>query len=90
MDMMEDELKACITDAVKTLDNYRSFGPMVEKGISAFERINECITDPSDEEKAEAKDLINQLQEEIGPYQGYVPTVADALEKLKEWSEGST
>jgi hypothetical protein len=85
--MSTDELRACIKDAMDLLGNYRSFGPMVEDGLKAFKRIDECIVDPTPEQRAEAKDLIAQLMREIGPYQGYVPTVAQALEKLKAWSE---
>ncbi len=84
--MEMDELKAC-KDAVGMLENYRSFGPMVGDAIDAFKRIGECIEDPTQEKVNEAKDLIGQLMKEIGPYQGYVPSVAVALEKLKNWSE---
>ena len=85
--MATDELGTCINDAMNLLENYKSFGPMVEEGIAAFKRINECIVDPTPEEREEAKGLIDKLMREIGPYQSYVPTVAQALEKLKAWSE---
>ncbi|MBT3284029.1 hypothetical protein HN807_06600 [Candidatus Bathyarchaeota archaeon] len=84
--MGTDELKACM-DAVELLENYRSFGSMVGEAIVAFKRIEECIEDPTTEKKDEAKRLISRLSAEIGPYQGYVPSVAVALEKLKKWSE---
>ncbi len=86
--MGTDELKAC-KDAVDLLENYRSFGPMVGEAIKAFKRIGECIEDPTPEKVDEAKDLIGRLMKEIGPYQGYVPSVALALEKLKKWSESA-
>ena len=60
---------------------------MVDEGIKAFNRIGECVVDPTPEQKAEAKELIDKLMKEMGPYQGYVPSVAVALEKLKAWSE---
>lgn len=84
--MGTDELKAC-NDAADLLENYRSFGPIVGEAIKAFKRIGECIEDPTPEKVDEAKDLISRLMAEIGPYQGYVPSVAVALEKLKNWSE---
>ncbi len=84
--METDELRTC-KDAADLLENYRSFGPMVGEAIAAFKRIGECIEDPTQEKVKEAKDLIGQLMKEIGPYQGYVPLVAVALEKLKKWSE---
>ncbi len=86
--MENDELRAC-KDAADLLENYRIFGPMVGEAIAAFKRIGECIGDPTQEKVNEAKDLINQLTSGIDPYQGYVPSVAVALEKLKKWSESA-
>ena len=84
--MGADELRAC-KEAADLLENYRSFGPMVGEAIAAFNRISECIEDPTPEKADEAKDLIGRLLAEIGPYQGYVPSVVVALEKLKTWAE---
>ena len=81
-------MRAC-KDAVDLLENYRSFGPMVGEAITAFKRIGECIEDPTQEKVDEAKDLIGRLMKEIGPYQGYVPSVAVALDKLKKWSDSA-
>lgn len=86
--MGTDELRAC-KDAADLLENYRSFGPLVGEAIAAFKRIGECIEDPTQEKVNEAKDLINQLTSGIGPYQGYVPSVAVALDRLKKWSESA-
>ena len=86
--MGTDELKAC-KDAADLLENYRRFGPLVGEAIAAFKRIGECIADPTQEKVNEAKDLINQLTSGIGPYKGYVPSVAVALDKLKKWSESA-
>ena len=86
--MGTDELKAC-KDAADLLENYRSFGPMDGEAIAAFKRIGECIEDPTSEMVDEARDLITRLLAEIGPYQGYIPSVAIALEKLKIWSESA-
>jgi len=86
--METDEQRAC-KDAEDLLENYRSFSPMVADAIAAFKRIGECIEDPTQEKVTEAKDLIDQLMTGIGPYQGYVPLVALALEKLRKWSESA-
>ena len=86
--METDELKAC-KDAADLLENYRSFSPMVGDAIAAFKRIGECIEDPTQEKVTEAKDLIDQLTTGIGPYQGYVPSVAVTLEKLRKWAESA-
>ena len=86
--METDELRAC-KDAADLLENYRSFSPMVGDAITAFKRIGECIEDPTQEKVTEAKDLIDQLTTGIGPYQGYVPSVAIALEKLTKWFESA-
>lgn len=85
--METEKLRKSIANAMKVLENYRSFGPMVNEGIEAFKRIDECVAAPTPELKAEAKELIGKLNAEIGPYQGYVPSVAYALGELKTWSE---
>lgn len=63
------------------------FGPMVEEGIAAFKKINTCVMDPTPEARKEAKELIDEMQRQIGPYKGMVPQVAEALEKLEKWSK---
>ena len=83
--METDKLRKSIANAMKVLENYRSFGPMVNEGIEAFKRIDECIAAPTPELNAEAKVLIGKLMSEIGAYQGYVPSVAYALDELKTW-----
>ncbi len=85
--MSTQDLVKCVEDAIKLLENYRAFGPMVEEGIAAFKKINECVTDPSPEAVAEAKNLIDEMQRQIGPYKAMVPEVAVALDKLSEWSK---
>lgn len=60
---------------------------MVEEGIAAFKKINECVVEPTPEMVAEAKTLINEMQRQIGPYKAMVPQVAIALDKLSEWSK---
>lgn len=87
--MTDNELVKCIEDAIALLENYRSFGPMVEEGIAAFKKINECVVEPTPEMVAEAKTLINEMQRQIGPYKAMVPQVAIALDKLSEWSKGN-
>jgi hypothetical protein len=83
---LSNELVSCIQDAIKLLENYRSFGPIVEEGIAAFTRIKECVLDSSPEKVEEAKYLIAQMQRDIGPYQSMVPQVTLALDRLSEWS----
>lgn len=85
--MSKEELVKCVEDAIAQLDNYKSFGPMVEEGISAFKRINECVVEPTPEGIAEAKSLIAEMQRQIGPYRSMVPEIALALDKLGEWSK---
>ena len=82
-----DELVKCIEDAIALLENYRTYGPMVEEGIAAFKRINECVVEPSEEAREEAKTLINAIERQIGPYKPMVPQVAYALDRLEEWSK---
>ena len=56
--MSKDELVKCVQDAIELLENYRAYGPMVEEGIAAFKRINECVIEPTTEATEEAKSLI--------------------------------
>lgn len=81
------ELRNGIKDAVATLENYRSFGPMVGDGIDALNRIADCVAEPTPERVAEAKSLLEGLNREIGPYRSYVPTVALTLQQLNEWAK---
>ena len=81
------ELRNRISDAVATLENYRSFGPMVGDGIDALNRINACVAEPTPERVAEAKSLLEGLNREIGPYRSYVPTVAQTLQELNTWAK---
>jgi hypothetical protein len=85
--LSDNEIVKCIKEAITLLENYRSFGPMVDEGIAAFKRINECIVDLAPEAIAEAKSLIAEMQRQIGPYKAMVPQVAIALDKLSEWSK---
>jgi len=85
--MPENELMKCIQDAIVLLENYRAYGPMVEEGMAAFKRINECMVEPTPEAVEEAKTLISELRREIGPYRSMVPQVSIALDKLSIWSE---
>jgi hypothetical protein len=83
--MDSTELRNRINEAVAILENYRGFGPMVGDGIDALHRIDACVAEPTPERVAEAKDLLEGLNREIGPYRGYVPTVAQTLQELKKW-----
>jgi Na+/phosphate symporter len=85
--MSNDELIRCVEDAIAILENYRSFGPMVEDGIAAFEKINKCIKEPTPEDVAEAKRAISEMQRQIGPYKSMVPQISLTLDKLSEWSK---
>ena len=85
--MSKDELVKCIEDAIALLDNYKAYGPMVEEGIAAFKRINECVVEPTPHGIEEAKTLIAEMERQIGPYKSMVPQVAIALDKLREWSK---
>lgn len=85
--MSKDETIKCIKDALELLENYRAYGPMVEEGIAAFKRINECVIEPTPENVPEAKALIAKIEGQIGPYRAMVPQISIALDKLKEWSK---
>jgi hypothetical protein len=85
--LSNDELVKCIHDALELLENYRAYGPMVEEGIAAFKKINECIVEPTTEATEEAKTLIAKMERQIGPYRSMVPQVSIALDKLQEWSK---
>jgi hypothetical protein len=83
----DEELVKCIEEAIQLLEGFRSFGPMVEEGISAFKKINECVINPTPEAVAEAKPMIAEMKRQIGPYKAMVPQVAEALDRLNKWSK---
>jgi hypothetical protein len=83
--METEELRKRIKEAVAVIESYRGFGPMVDDGIDALNRIDACVAEPTPERVAEAKSLLEGLNREIGPYRSYVPTVALALQELNEW-----
>jgi hypothetical protein len=85
--METEDLRKRIRDAVALLENYRGFGPMVDTGIDALNRIDACVAEPTEEHVAEAKSLLENLNREIGPYQAYVPRVALTLQALNEWAK---
>ncbi len=85
--MSNEELVKCIGEAIELLENYKSFGPMVEEGIAVFRKINECVINPTSEAVAKAKPLIAEMQRQIGPYKAMVPQVAEALDRLDKWSK---
>jgi hypothetical protein len=85
--LSNDELVKCVQDAIELLENYRAYGPMVEEGIAAFKRINDCVIEPTTEATEEAKSLIAEMERQIGPYRSMVPLVSIALDKLQEWSK---
>ena len=85
--MSTQDLVKCVEDAIKLLENYRAFGPMVEEGIAAFKKINECVISPTPEAVAEAKTMIVEMQRQIGPYKSMVPQVAEAIDRLDKWSK---
>jgi hypothetical protein len=85
--METEDLRNRIKDAVALLENYRGFGPLVDDGIDALNRIDACVAEPTPERVAEAKSLLERLNGEIGPYQSYVPTVAQTLQELNEWAK---
>ena len=85
--METEELRNSIKDAVAVIESYRGYHPMVDDGIKAFNRIDACVAEPTPERVAEAKSLLEMLNREIGPYQGYIPSVARTLQKLNEWAE---
>jgi hypothetical protein len=83
--METEELRKRIKEAVAVIESYRGFGPMVDDGIDALNRIDACVAEPTPERVAEAKSLLEGLNREIGPYRSYVPTVALVQQELNEW-----
>lgn len=83
--METTKLRKGIKEAIAVLENYRGFGLMVGEGIDALKRIDTCVAEPTPERVAEAKGLLEGLNREIGPYRGYVPTVAQTLQEINTW-----
>jgi hypothetical protein len=88
--MSNDKLIKYVEEAIAILENYKSYGPMVEaraqEGIAAFEKIKNALLEPTPEEIVEAKKAISEMQRQIGPYKSMVPKISFTLDKLSEWS----
>jgi len=88
--METENLRKRIKEAVAVIESYRGFGPMVDDGINAFNRIDACVAEPTPERVAEAKRLLEGLNRLIGPYQSYVPIFAHSLSSCSVWATVGT
>ena len=77
---IEDALKL-VEDSKKFLEPYKIYGQMITEGIYQLEKLDKLIHDKAYEE---AYKLSCSLCEQIAGYRGFVPQLADNLEKIRE------
>lgn len=79
------DLRKDIEASKVILENYRSYGQFVADAINAFTRLDELISDPSQENVSKALDIATELDSQIGPYKGFVPQIALTIEGILKW-----
>lgn len=80
-----EEVRKKINDAKAYLEDYRMYGSMVAESIEALDRLDGLVADPTEEHLTEALTMAEELNRQIGPYRGYVPTLAGYMDHLLEW-----
>ena len=84
--MMEtEEVRKKIGDAKAYLEDYRMYGSMVTEAMEALDRLDELVADATDEHLAEALRIAEELNKQLEPYRGYVPTLAEYMDQLLDW-----
>ena len=89
--MMEtEEINRLISESKSFLDDYRIYGKMVSDAIDALSRVQDLVSDPTEDHLREALDIVNKLSDQMGPFRGYVPTFAENLDKIQQWLREKT
>lgn len=85
-----DEISKIIADSKGFLEDYKMYGQMVSDAINALDRLEGLVADPSNENLAEALTIAKELNNQLGPYSVYVPSISASLEKLLQWLQKRT
>lgn len=83
--METKDIRKVISESKAFLEDYRAYGPMITDAINALDRLDVLISEPSKEHLAEASDLAKQLNDQLSPYRGFVPTLAENSDQILQW-----
>jgi hypothetical protein len=74
-----------ITDSKKFLEPYKVYGTMITDGIAQLDKLEALVRSKS---YAEAYMMVCAMCDQISTYRGFVPALAENLEKTREILKG--
>lgn len=77
---MSEEVLALIDDSKKFLEPYKIYGKMISDGIAQLEGLEKLVREKS---YGEAYKSCSGMSEQLVTYRGFVPRLADNLDKMK-------
>jgi hypothetical protein len=80
-----ETLRKDIEFSKSILENYRSYGQFVVEAIDAFTRLDELVADPTQENVSEALEIATEMNRQLGPYESYVPQIANTIDEILKW-----
>ncbi len=81
---VEDAL-GLIADSKKFLEPYKAYGKMITDGVAQLDKLEELVRGRS---YADAYRIVCGMCDQISTYRGFVPKLAENLEKTREILRG--
>lgn len=81
---VEDAL-GLIADSKKFLEPYKAYGKMITDGVAQLDKLKELVLGRS---YADAYRIVCGMCDQISTYRGFVPKLAENLEKTREILRG--
>ena len=81
---VEDAL-GLIADSKKFLEPYKAYGKMITDGVAQLDKLEELVLGRS---YADAYKIVCGMCDQISTYRGFVPKLAENLEKTREILRG--
>ncbi len=78
--MSVEEALALIDDSKKFLEPYKMYGQMISDGIAQLDKLEKLVRDGA---YGDAYKMCVAMCEQISTYKGFVPRLADNLDKIK-------
>jgi hypothetical protein len=80
-----EEALGLISDSKKFLEPYKMYGKMITDGVAQLDKLEELVHCKS---YADAYKMVCGLCDQISTYRGFVPKLAENLEKTREILRG--
>jgi hypothetical protein len=77
---LSEEVLALIADSKKFLEPYRMYGEMISDGIAQLDGLEKLVREKA---YSEAYKSCCAMCEQLSTYRGFVPRLADNLDKIK-------